>query len=130
MRRAKVTGRLYLNDTEVGTVKVKGWDDSWGFGEFSPGERFGAYAPWFGAWSLLMHADQNDDDAASGRLSRPASEELRRVENEIDRIHAKLFLVGPREWRKISQLNIDGTLIEWKEDCTGASGSGGPAIGS
>jgi len=116
MRRAQVTGRLYLNDTDVGAVRVKGWDDSWGFGEFVPGERFGAFAPWFGAWSLLMHADQNDGGDASGRLSRPASQELRRLENEIDRIHARLFLVGPHEWREITQLNIDGQLIEWKED--------------
>ena len=114
--RPRLTARLYLNDTDVGAVRVKGWDDSWGFGEFSPGERFTRYAPWFGAWSLLMHADDDGDDAHSSRLSRPISIELRRIENEIDRIHARLFLVGPKEWRKISQLNIDGPLIEWKED--------------
>jgi hypothetical protein len=123
MTRSKLNARLYLNDTEVGTVRVKGWDDSWGFGEFAPGEGFAAYAPWFGTWSLLMHADQNDTDAGCGRLSRPASAELRRVENEIDRIHARLFLVGPQEWRKISQLNIEGTLIEWKEDFDAGGGS-------
>ena len=123
MTPARLTARLYLNDTDVGTVRVKGWDGSWGFGEFSPEEAFARYAPFFGTWSLLMHADQNEDDAASGRLSRPASQELRRIENEIDRIHARLFLVGTQEWRKVSQLNIDGSLIEWKEDFDADAGS-------
>jgi hypothetical protein len=122
MHRARLNARLYLNDTDVGAVRVTGWDSSWGFGEFSPGEGFSQFAPWFGAWSMVMHADP-DDDAASGRLSRPVSAELRRVENQIDRIHARLFLVGPKEWRKISQLNIDGPLIEWKEDFNADVGS-------
>jgi hypothetical protein len=109
------TARLFLNGHDVGAVEVKGWDHAWGFGEFSPADAFGSYAPRFGAWSLLMHADDGDD-ASDGRLSEAAAEELRRVEYDIDRIHAKLFLVGPKEWRRISQLNIDGPLIEWKED--------------
>ena len=116
MLHAKLTARLFLNDRDVGTVKVKGWDDSWGFGEFSPGEGFSHFAPRFGAWSLLMHADDGSDDPAHGRLSAAAAEELRQVEQEIDRLHAKLFLVGPQEWRPVAQLNIDGPLIEWKEN--------------
>jgi hypothetical protein len=116
VRRSQQTARLYLNGRYAGTVKVNGWDNSWGFGEFSPAEGFARYAPRFGAWSLLMHADDGDDDSADGRLSPEAAEELREVENEIDRIHARLFLVGPGEWRNITQLNIDGPLIEWKED--------------
>jgi hypothetical protein len=112
MRKLHGNARLFLNDREVGSVKLTGCDDAWGFGEFSPGEGFGAYANRFGAWSLLMHAD----DDADGRMSDAAAEELRKVEYDIDRIHAKLFLVGRREWRKISQLNIDGPLIEWRED--------------
>jgi hypothetical protein len=119
MRRAQLTARLFLNDREVGTVKVKGWDDSWGFGEFSPGEGFAHFAPRFGAWSLLMHADDGSDDPAHGRLSGAAAEELRQVEQEIDRIHARLYLIGPEEWHPVSQLNIDGPLIEWKEDYRG-----------
>jgi hypothetical protein len=111
-----LTAKLFLNDRDVGTVKVNGWDDSWGFGEFSPGEGFSHFAPRFGAWSLLMHADDGADEPAHGRLSGAASEELREVEREIDRLHAALYLLGPREWRKVSQLNIDGPLIEWKED--------------
>ena len=116
MRRAQQTGRLFLEDREVGTVRVNGWDDSWGFGEFLPGDGFSVFAPRFGAWSLLMHADDGTDDPAHGRLSGAASEELRKVEREIDRLHARLYLEGPKEWRRISQLNIDGPLIEWKED--------------
>jgi hypothetical protein len=85
-------------------------------GEFSPGHNFSSFAPRFGAWSLLMHADDGPVDPAHGRLSEAASEELREAEWEIDRLHAKLYLDGPQEWRKISQLNIDGPLIEWKED--------------
>jgi hypothetical protein len=124
MRRARLTARLFLNDRDVGTVQVKGWDDSWGFGEFLPGEGFSRFAPRFGAWSLLMHADDGSDDPAHGRLSAAAAEELREVEQEIDRLHAKLFLVGPQEWRPVSQLNIDGPLIEWKENHPVEGGQG------
>ena len=115
MRRSQGSARLFLNDREVGSVRVNGWDDAWGFGEFAPGEGFAPFATRFGAWSLLMHAD----DEADGRLSDAAAEALRQVEYDIDRIHARLFLVGQREWRKISQLNIDGPLIEWREDFSG-----------
>jgi hypothetical protein len=66
-----------------------------------------------------MHADDDGNDASDGRLSDAASEELRKLEYDIDRIHAKLLLVGQGEWRNISQLNIDGELIEWKEDFSG-----------
>ena len=124
MRRSNLTARLFLNDHDVGAVKVKGWDDSWGFGDFAPGEGFAHYAPKFGAWSLLMHADLPSDlpdspDTRDWRLSDDAADALREIEQDIDRIHAKLFLVGPKQWRKISQLNIDGPLIEWKEDFSG-----------
>ena len=115
MKRSELNARLFLNGRDVGGVTVKGWDDSWGFGDFTPGEGFAHFAPRFGAWSLLMHADDGDD-ASDGALTPEAAAALREVECEIDRIHAKLFLVGPAEWRKISQLNIDGPLIEWKED--------------
>jgi hypothetical protein len=119
MLRSQTTARLFLDGHDVGAVRVRGWDAAWGFGEFLPGEGFSSYAPRFGAWSLLMHADDDGDDTSDGRLSEAAAEELRRVEYDIDRIHAKLFLVGPKEWRKVSQLNIDGPLIEWKEDFSG-----------
>lgn len=106
--------RLFLNDYDVGAITVKGWDDAWGFGDFSPGADFGRYAERFGAWSRLMHDDGGDD-----RLAESAKDELRAVECDIDRIAAKLFLVDAQEWRQISQLNIDGPLVEWREDPAG-----------
>lgn len=124
VRHAELTGKLFLNHRAVGTVRIKGWDDSWGFGEFSPGEGFSHYAPRFGAWSLLMHADDGADDPAHGRLSVAAAEELREIEREIDRLNASLYLPGPQQWRRISQLNIDGPMIEWKEDYCEGEGPG------
>lgn len=103
-------GVLYLNGTIVGTVAVRGHDGSWGFGEFVPLPGFSTFAPVFGRWSLLMHAEDADD-----RLSNAASEELRETERVMDAIRAKLRLERPDEWCHIRQLNIDGTLIEWKE---------------
>jgi hypothetical protein len=115
MRHSNDTARLYLNDTEVGTIQVRGWDNSWGFGEFAPAEAFAAFAPHFGRWSLLMHADGTE------RLSPAASDELREAECAIDRIHAKLYLSKAGRWRTITQLNIDGPLVEWKEDTGSAA---------
>ncbi len=110
MRHGASKGQLYLNDTEVGIVNIRGWQSSWGFGDFHPNERFSEFATIFGNWSLLMHAD--DDQA---KLSPEAAEELRRAEYAIDQLRAKLFLPETKEWRKIGQVNIDGGLIEWKE---------------
>ena len=123
MFRKQTSGRLFLDGPDVGVVKVKGWDDSWGFGEFTPAEGFSDFAQRFGLWSLLMHED--DDATGDGRVSEATAEELRRAEYDIDRIHARLLLAGKGEWRKISQLNIDGPLIEWKEDFSeeGAAGA-------
>src|SRR5271170_7904725 len=78
-------GRLFLNGREVGHVSIRGHDGSWGFGEFTPGPEFAAFANIFGRWSLLMHAD---DD----RLSEAAADELRATEYEIDAIRAKILL--------------------------------------
>jgi len=101
---------LYLNDTPVGAVTLRGSDNSWGYGTFHPNDAFAAFAPLFGRWSLLIHADDQTD-----RLSPAASEELRRAEFAIDGIHAKLLWPDRREWIAITQLNIDGDLIEWKQ---------------
>jgi hypothetical protein len=95
---------------DVGRVLVKGWDGPWGIGDFTPGEHFAQFAPPFGLWSLLMHAKTVD-----GCLSDAASDELRSVECEIDTLRAELLL-DTGERRPILQLNIDGPLIEWKED--------------
>src|SRR5438477_11507480 len=111
---SRMNARLYLDDQEVGRVEVKGFDYAWGFGDFVPGEGFDRYARRFGAWSRLMHADHADD-----RLSDADLAELRKVECAIDRLHARLFLPDRMEWRPIAELNIDGPLIEWREEYAG-----------
>ena len=103
-------GRLFLNGTEVGSVSVRGHDGSWGFGEFVPSPEFSLFAAVFGRWSLLMHADGDEE-----RLSEAAADELRATEYEIDALRAALLLEPAREWRPLRQINIDGPLIEWKE---------------
>jgi hypothetical protein len=40
---------------------------------------------------------------------------LRQVEQTIDFLHAKIFFPETKVWQRVSQLNIDGPLIEWKE---------------
>jgi hypothetical protein len=102
--------RLYLNDREVGDVVVRKCDNGWGFGEFCPNENFSQFAPIYGKWALLMHADEDE-----AQLSEAASEELRVAEYEMDAIRAKLLLQGSGEWRDLMQVNIDGPLIEWKQ---------------
>ena len=117
MRRTgeKVAARLYLNDHDVGAVRVKGWDDAWGFGDFVPGTAFARYARLFGKWSSLMHAKHPED-----QLTDADRDALRKVEYEIDRLHAKLLLADSQQWRPIAQLNIDGPLVEWREDYAGS----------
>ena len=104
-----VHAELFLNDQRVGTVLCKGEDNSWHFGEFQPDPDFGYFAPLFGRWSLLMHADEDAD-----RLTDVASEELRQIEIEIDRLRAKLRILETGEWKDLRQVNIDGELIDWK----------------
>lgn len=105
------TARLFINGTDVGRVILKSLADSWGFGEFTPNDAFEQYAAIFGNWSLLMHAE---DDAQT--LSGAASEELRAAEYAIDALRARLFVPDRDEWVELSQLNIDGNLIDWKID--------------
>jgi len=111
MRRAPCQARLFINGVDVGAVAVKGWEGAWGIGEFRPDEAFAPFAPWFGLWSMLMH-----DDAAADRMSDAALQELRRVECELDALRSELLLCDSGERRRIRQLNIDGPLIDWKED--------------
>lgn len=103
------TARLFINGKDVGVVTLKSLADSWGFGDFAPNAAFAEFAPLFGNWSLLMHAD--DDES---KLSPAASDELRAAEFAIDSLRAKLHVSDKQEWIDISQLNIDGPLIEWK----------------
>lgn len=114
-KSGKSRARLFLDDDDVGEVEVKGWDDAWGFGDFTPGDAFARYARRFGAWSRLMHADHDGDD----RLSDAERDALRQAEYEIDRIRARLFLPDRGQWRPIAELNIDGPLVEWREDYAG-----------
>lgn len=100
---------LYLNGKLVGRVTIRGGDHSWSFGEFTPNEAFAEFATLFGLWSLLMHADEDAD-----RLTSAASDELRAIEIQIDRIRAKMRIEETGEWRPINQINIDGELIDWK----------------
>ncbi len=100
---------LYLNDKPVGTVTPRGASDSWSWGEFAAGPGFAEFAPIFGMWSLMMHADE-----PSKRLSREAADELRSAEVAIDSIRAKLHWQQLDRWVRIGQINIDDKLIEWK----------------
>jgi hypothetical protein len=111
MRYCDGKARLYINDMNVGAVRLRGADDSWGFGDFEPCESFMPFAKYFTRWAALMHREDK-----RGRLQSAAADELREVEFAIDRLHAKLHLPRTDEWRMITQLNIDGSLVEWKED--------------
>jgi hypothetical protein len=108
------TARLVINGKDVGQVLIKSLADSWGFGDFSPAAAFAEFAPVFGKWSLLMHADDGEK-----RLSEEASDELRAAEFAIDQLRAKLQLENC-QWMDVAQLNIDGPLIEWKVSQRGA----------
>jgi hypothetical protein len=103
------SAQLFINGKHVGDVKLKSRAESWGFGDFAPNAAFGEFAPLFGNWSLLLHAD--DDER---KMSEAASEELRVAERAIDSLRAKLFHHAEEKWLIITQLNIDGPLIEWK----------------
>ncbi len=104
------TGTVHLNGVPVGTVTVTGYDTSWGFGVFHPGDRFARFAPAFGLWSALMHADRDDRP-----LSRATSDALVTAENAMDALKAKLYFPEDAAWVDVFQLNIDGELLEWKE---------------
>ena len=110
MIKRGTTARLYLNDKDVGAIVVNQCDHSWTFGEFTPTPAFGEFAPLFGQWSLLMHADGDAEP-----LSPAAADELREAENALTRLHAKIFVPATKEWRTPAEVNIDGSLIEWKE---------------
>ena len=100
---------LFINEQVVGDIVVQGTEDSWSHGLFHPGAAFMKFAPLFAQWSLMMHVD-----GAYEPLSPAASDELRQVEAEIDRLRAKLLFAASGHWVTCAQLNIDGPLIEWK----------------
>lgn len=109
MTRQGGKAELYLNGKCVGGVSHRGSNASWSYGEFEPLEEFAPFATVFGRWSLLMHAYDET-------LSDAAADELRRTENEIDALEAKIFWVDESRWTSLRQVNIDGILIEWKND--------------
>jgi hypothetical protein len=107
MRRFEA--RLYINDQAVGEVTVQRRGASWSHGQFVPGSAFEKFAPLFGRWARLIH-----DDGKYAALSEEVSEGLRHIEFDMDRLHAKVHLISTDEWVMCTQLNIDGSMIEWK----------------
>ena len=99
---------LFLNGRLVGRIKVNRLMGAWGFGEFTPTVAFAAFRGVYDEWSRLMHSDGN------APVQRTTSLALSRIEYAMDQIHGQLLLEDGK-WRRIAQLNIDGTLIEWEE---------------
>ena len=108
MERQNGHAELFLNSESVGQVELRGADPSWSFGEFTPNDAFSKYAIHFARWSMLMHED------ADQQLHEATSAELRAAEIAIDRLKARLYFPKTDEWERVGQLNIDGSLIEWK----------------
>jgi len=109
LNRLPKHAELYLQGIPVGYVEVSRCADSWQFGSFQPLREFSRFAPLFGEWSLLIHADENEM-----QLSRAASDELRKLEFAIDALHAELLVPETGQRLHVDQLNIDGDLIECK----------------
>lgn len=106
--RAGSQADLFLNGTAVGRVVVRGCHSSWGFGYFEPTDCFTQFASAFGTWSLLMHADEEGDV-----MGPDMADELRKVEERLDQVRAELRFDDRQI--ELTQVNIDGQLIEWKE---------------
>jgi hypothetical protein len=100
---------LHLNGSAVGAIIIQGQDTSWTYGQFEPLAPFGQFAPIFGRWSLLMHDDEHQP------LTIAAAHELREAEQAMDSLRARVHFPDDDVWHDVAQLNIDGTLIEWKE---------------
>lgn len=101
--------RLFINDTEVGSVALRHSADSWGMGDFVPNDAFTRFAPLFGAWSLIMH-----EDDGGGRIDAAILEELHRAEAALDKLRVKLRRTDRDEWIDVDQVVIDGPMIEWR----------------
>jgi hypothetical protein len=114
MKRASLTGRLYLNEQHVGDVRIRGWEGAWGLGEFEAAPAFAPFAGAFERWSQLMHGKES-----AGALTPAASDQLRDIERELYSFRAKMFLPDMDQWRAIGIVTIDGRLIEWKETWSG-----------
>jgi hypothetical protein len=110
MSQRQHQAELVLDGVRVGVVTVRGADAAWSWGDFEPAPSFSKFAPLFGLWSLLLHADDERD-----RQSQDAADELRQTERAIDLLKAELHWTEGGAQVKLEQLNIDGTLIEWKQ---------------
>ncbi|CAN5459713.1 hypothetical protein BH10PLA1_BH10PLA1_05900 [soil metagenome] len=108
MKKLSAHAELFIDDVRVGEVELRGMDTSWSFGQFKPFACFSKFAPYFGQWSMLMHEDEKQ------ALHEAASEELRRVEYAIDRLKIRMFFPEDDKWVRVTQVNIDGPMIEWK----------------
>jgi hypothetical protein len=102
--------QVFLDGKNVGSAIIRGHDHGWYFGDFTPAPTFSEFAPFYGQWSLLMHADDDRE-----QISPEASEELRRTEIAMDRIRARIFVPACEQWCDAVEINIDGPLIEWRE---------------
>jgi hypothetical protein len=100
---------LCLEGKMVGRVEFNHLADSWLFGSFEPARAFAQFAPLFGEWSLLLHADEKAD-----QVSRDALDEMARLERAIDELRAEVILPESGEHMGVEQLNIDGNLVELK----------------
>ena len=100
---------LYIEGKQVGHVEVNRFADSWHFGNFQPQREFSEFAPLFGEWSLLIHADENEP-----KVSQATLDELSKIERAIDALHAELFLPVTGQRVAVEQINIDGDMVELK----------------
>ena len=100
---------LHIGGKPVGEIEVSRSADSWYFGNFQPAGSFSEFAPLFGEWSLLIHADEDDPV-----MSADALDELRKIEKAIDALRAELVLPATGQHLPVDQLNIDGDMIEIK----------------
>jgi hypothetical protein len=100
---------LFLQGKQVGHVEVNRFADSWHFGSFQPHREFSEFAPLFGEWSLLIHAEEKESQVSQATL-----DELAKVERAIDSLRAELVLPTTGERLSVEQINIDGDMVELK----------------
>ena len=100
---------LYIEGKPVGHVEVSRFADSWHFGNFQPDRAFSEFATLFSEWSLLIHADENED-----KVSQATLDELSKIERAIDALHAELLLPTTGQRVAVEQINIDGDMVELK----------------
>jgi len=103
-----LTGQLHLDGHYAGDIEIRGWHGPWGIGEFRPQPAFEKFKPLYAEWSQLMHADPDT-------LTSANAQRLRELEFATFAVRAAIWIDSIRQWRAVDILNIDGSLIEWKE---------------